>query len=236
MRSVITVATVLGILSYAGATLAFPYPYLFHEPSAGDASQNRAGAGGIYGTGGKQDLGIQCSDCHINGAGSIGISLTITKAPSGTATGWDVVNGGDGYQPGATYQIQVDMTGQHKFAATNMDTNGMSATFEDQSGKLAGVLTSDSGQTSSSCPATYPYGTNHKGPGGSATTVLFGDCHAIIPFLNVQRTSWTFQWTAPAAGTGAVTMYVSLVDGDTGGSSSLDDDSITMSYVLAEGP
>jgi len=236
MRSAITVATVLGILGYAGVTLAFPFPYLYHEPAAGDASQNRAGAGGIYKTNGKQDFGIKCSDCHTNGAGTIGVSLTIIKLPSSAATGWDVVGGADGYEPGATYQVQVDLTGQHLFAATNMDTNGMVATFEDQSGNLAGVLTSDSGQTSSSCPSTYPFPGVHKGPGGGATTVLFGDCHAVISFLNVQSTTWNFEWTAPSAGTGDVTLHLGVVDGDTGGSSSLDDDTVERSFVLVEGP
>lgn len=246
MRHLIAATLAAGVLGYASAGSAFPYPYLYHEPAAGNSANNRAGAGGLYGTGGKLDHGIKCAHCHIDGAGTIATDITVTKLPSGSPTGWDDVNGADGYTPGATYRIAVALTGEHRTAIHPMmpgvrtDLNGIAATLEAADGKLAGVLVSDSGQRSDACPATYPFtngggGYDHQGPAGK-TTVLFGDCHAALSLHKTAATSWTFDWEAPAAGTGDVTLHLGVVDGDTGGSSSLDDDVVERSFVLSEGP
>lgn len=246
-RIVIIALAVLACSAYAGVSLAFPYPYLYHHPASGQAGVNRAGGEGIYGTGGAQDHGIKCSHCHVDGAGTIGVNVIVTKGSATSPTGWDVGTGAaDAYEPGATYTITIELTGEHRTnvnpnnTSQRADLNGFSATFEDASGQLAGVLMSDSGQSSASCPATYPYtngsgGFIHAGPGGGATTVLFGDCHAVLYFHEVARTTWTFSWQAPGAGTGDVTLFLGVVDGDHEGASSLDDDVVERSFVLVEG-
>ena len=48
-------------------------------------------------------------------------------------------------------------------------------------------------------------------------------------------TSWTFKWTAPAAGAGPVTIYYGVVDGDHAGTDSKNDDVKQGTIRLNEG-
>ena len=132
----------LGTAAAPSAAAAYPRLDFWHLASSGetDQNQNRAGADGIYGTGGPFEFGIQCAHCHIASEGLI-----------------------------------------------------------------------------------------------SGTTFLYGDCHAILFSGGDDVTQWVFQWEAPAAGAGEVTMWYGGVDDDTGGHSSLDDDLIQGSLLLREG-
>jgi hypothetical protein len=49
-------------------------------------------------------------------------------------------------------------------------------------------------------------------------------------------TTWTYSWTAPAAGSGPLTVYYGVVDGDANGKSSLGDDVKMGTIKLVEGP
>lgn len=208
------------------AALAFPFGKSWHDKADGtQATNGRAGAGGIYGMGGLTDYSITCAHCHIKGAGLIGATITPTPA-------WAKVNGQDAYKPGQVYQITLAMTGEHLgLNQGNNNLNGMAATFENQAGKAVGVFTSDTpGNNSMNCPATYPA----QNPAGS-TTYTYGDCHGVIFVPVPNATSWKFSWTAPAAGAGQVTMFYGVVDGDTGGESSLKDDTKMGTVKLLEG-
>ncbi len=123
------------------------------------------------------------------------------------------------------------MTGEHRgLNQGNNNLNGIAATFENQAGKVAGVLTSDAGASSSNCVANYPA----QNPAGK-TTYIYGDCHGIIYVPVPNATAWNFSWTAPAAGAGQVTMFYGVVDGDANGKSSLDDDVKMGTVKLLEG-
>jgi hypothetical protein len=215
------------LLPAAGAW-AFPFGKSWHDPADGTpANGGRAGAGGIYGTGGVGDHGITCANCHIGGKGLIGASIVPTPA-------WQKVNGLDAYKPGQTYSVTVTMTGEHaglNQGANNL--NGMALAFEDQSGKAKGVLISDADPTATSttCKAKYPAANPATG-----TTYLYGDCHGVIFIPRPNTTSWTFSWKAPAAGTGQLTAFYGVVDGDADGKSSLDDDVKMGTVKLVEGP
>ena len=64
---------------------------------------------------------------------------------------------------------------------------------------------------------------------------MYGDCHAVLSLSHEGLTSWTFDWIAPVAGAGDVTMFVGMVDGDHRGDSSLDDDAVERAFPLREG-
>lgn len=223
MASMISASVVLS----AAAAVAFPFGKSWHDPAHGSQSNGgRAGAGGIYGMGSASDFFITCANCHTNGKGLIGATITPTPA-------WQKVNNQDAYKPGQAYSIKIDMTGEHLgLNQGNDNLNGFAATFEDQGGKVKGTLASDTSPavSSASCPAAYPA----QDP-ASGTTYVYGDCHGVIFIPRTNTTSWTFTWTAPAAGAGQMTMYYGVVDGDHHGKSSLDDDVKMGTLKLAEG-
>jgi hypothetical protein len=159
----------------------------------------------------------------VNGAGQI--DATVTPAPA-----WLTVNNQPAYAPGQTYNITLTLTGEH--LGLNQGTNnlnGFSFTVEDAGGNVSGVLGTDNGVSSTNCPQAYPA----QDPAGS--TYVYGDCHGVlfVPHKNV--TTWSFSWTAPPAGAGELTIFYGVVDGDTGGDSSLKDDVKMGTIRLAEG-
>ena len=201
-------------LVLAGATAtAFPFETSWHMPADGV----RAGAGDIYGTGGQQDFQIKCANCHINAPGKVG--ATVAPTPP-----WPLKAGTAAYQPGTTYTITVALTGEINLGppgnpASNL--NGFALTAEDAFGKLAGVFASDTTPSvrSDQCPPSFPATRPTTG-----TTYVYGTCHAVFSLQRALATNWTFKWTAPPVGTGPVTLFYGVVDGNTDGSSSLDDD------------
>jgi hypothetical protein len=235
----------LGVSAHAGVTYAFPQHKLLIAKAAGpsgvaSAGGLRPGADGIFYTGGAQDFGMKCSHCHIDDQhqqGSIGVQVVPSPA-------WEDVSGSEGYAPGTTYTITVNLTGAHLGNISNNDgdENAFALTIEDGNGKLAGVLEANVGGKSdaTACKngtAADPLVVPPK-PTAGQTTVILGDCHAVVstehPASAAARTSWNFKWTAPAAGTGDVTIFVGAVDGDHEGKSSLGDDVVEASIVLKE--
>jgi hypothetical protein len=225
----IFLAVSLPIAGFAAVASAFPFGRSWMEPADGinnpapDQPAGRAGGGGLWGTGSKMDKGIKCSHCHVEPQGMIDAQITFSPP----------LDSGK-YAPGVTYTITVDLLNeQHMQDATHPNTlNGFALTFESQSGTRAGVLRSDiSGVDSSSCPQSYP-ATNPA----NGTSYVYGNCNAITYVPKDNATQWHAGWTAPAAGSGAVNMYYSVVDGDNTDKSSLGDDTKEGVVSLAEGP
>jgi hypothetical protein len=231
MRRYAAISLLAIAISTAMATFASAMPFTrsWHESASGVAGENRAGAGGIYGTGGRTDYGIRCSHCHVEGEGDIDVS--ISASPAFGSTGGELT-----YTPGARYRVTVRMTGEHRGPDTSgANQNGMAATIEDASGRVAGRFIADAGQDSASCPASDPYPGGTSTEPSSATTFLYGDCHGVLPLTRDGLTAWTFDWIAPSAGAGDLTFFVGVVDGDTGGESSLEDDTVERAIPLREG-
>ncbi len=213
MRKNIAFGLAASILLLATGAVAFPFETSWHMPADGQ----RAGGGDIYGTGGQQDFQIKCSNCHIGAPGKIGASVTPTPA-------WPLKAGAPAYQPGATYKVNVTLTGEINLGFNgnaNDNLNGFNLAAEDQFGKHAGVFISDTTPSvrSDQCPSTFPATRPATG-----TTYVYGDCHAVFSLARPKATSWTFSWVAPAAGSGPITLFYGVVDGNSGGSSSKDDD------------
>lgn len=116
---------------------------------------------------------------------------TCTECHSGTATtqaGWITSNiPAEGYTPGETYNVTA--TGTHK----GVQRFGFEATAENSAGSKTGTLSIiNSNETKL---ANQNHSVTHKNTG---TT----------PMGNSK--SWSFNWTAPAAGTGDVTFYAAF--------------------------
>ncbi len=232
MNNKLTIAAVTAALGAAtlgwttGAS-AFPHIDFWHMPASGVAGMNRAGAGGLYGTGGAQDHGILCSHCHIEADGNI--DFTLTASPAFQSAG-----GVDAYVPGQRYTITVTMTGGDLRGPSGRSINGMALAIEDANGQTTGRFITDSGTDSQSCPANAFNGDRRMVPAGS-TTFVSHDCHAVLSTGLDDQTSWTFDWVAPAAGAGDLNMFVAVVDGNTLGDSSLGDDVVERVLPLHEG-
>lgn len=237
MRKLIIVLLQAVFLCAAPSAFAFPFLNSWHTPAAtpsGTATQARAGAGGIYGTGSSRDFGISCAHCHIKAPGKIDVTITPTPA-------WNMKNGMPAYVPGAKYDITVTMIpgagGELKGSVATNNLNGFAATFEDASGNAVGMLTTDTNPviTSQNCTATAPATNPMVG-----TTYLYGTAGACYNIVFIPRpgptTVWKFSWTAPAAGKGQVTMFYGVVDGDADGSNSQNDDVKQGTLKVLEGP
>ncbi len=202
MRNVAASLLILCSLAPASPAVAWDGPTLWHEPA--DAAS--PGGGGIFGTGGARDYSITCEHCHVGQpkTGSIDAAVSFTP-PIGGATPL--------YTPDQTYQVRIDLIGEFRGLSGcgpyTANANNFAATFEDAGGATVGVLTSDSGQTQTSCPFDYPM------PAGG-TTGLYRDCEVVFGKDDPDLTSWTFSWRAPPAGSGAITMSYGVVDGDCG--------------------
>lgn len=104
------------------------------------------------------------------------------------------------YEPGQTYTITVDVSAgvnRYGFQAIALNSsNGMAGSFTVTDGARTQIRTSGS--------KAY---VSHKQGGTGATN---------------QATSWSFDWTAPAAGTGDVTVYSSVLAANSNGTTSGD--------------
>lgn len=217
-----------------GVVRAFPFNRSWNESATGVAGTNRAGGGGLYGTGGRTDKGVRCQHCHIKGTTPYGqIGATITPSPAFVKK-----NGEDAYVPGTHYTFTIAMTGEHRFGTmAAYNKNAMALTIENSVGMRAGRFVADAGQDTNACPSQNPY-PGSPGPTSPVgkTTFMYGDCHGVLPLDLPQLTSWKFDWYAPAAGAGDLTLHLGMVDGDSDGESSLGDDALERSMLLREGP
>lgn len=207
---------------------AFPFENSWHLASSGETNttpKNRCGAGGIYGLGSPADFGIKCSDCHIDAQAAF--QVQIDESPDFMTSGNTKL-----YQPGQTYDIQISIINEvHAMDEnSNLTLNGFTASFEAADGAAMGVLVADLGR-SDSCPANAPTAVQNV----HNRTMVYGDCHAVLSEPEVGDSSWTFQWIAPQSGSGDVTMWYGVVDGDHHDKSSLDDDTVQGNLLLSEG-
>jgi hypothetical protein len=232
-RRRITKGHVLAAIAVGTAVAAITLPALAWNQIVFWHSRNhdsRGGGSGIYGTGSQTDFGILCTHCHDKSPGKVDATVGFAPALLGAA-------GAEKYLPGQAYQVTVDLVGEHLGIGKAGNYNAMVATFEDAGGRIAGTMAADSTGSSTNCPANAPADPN-VAPYDTKTTIMYGDCHGVLPIFNGpahNRTRWTFTWTAPAAGRGTVTMYYGLTDGD-GDETSDGDDNKLGTKKLTEGP
>jgi hypothetical protein len=97
------------------------------------------------------------------------------------------------FQPGQTYQVAVRLVGEHRGFGAAGNQNSFLAEFVDDTGAHAGTVAN--------------LGERIR---------MVGDGN-VIGGEPLAGNRWTFAWQAPAAGTGAVTLHLGMVDGDGAG-------------------
>jgi hypothetical protein len=226
MRWFVLFVLLVGCIGVATPALAWDANAYWYEPANGgpppQGSQYAVlpGGGGILATGGATDHNITCADCHVKAAGQISSAFLFDGK---TLTS---------YAPGHTYQVTAQLLYEHLGLSgcgqyVNGNVNNFGATFEDANGNVVGVLASDGNTSGASCQATLPSSV-------TGTTIVYGDCHAITSTSTKDLTQWSFSWTAPAVGSGPVTLYYGMVDGNCM-MDSLNDDVKVGNVKLTEG-
>jgi hypothetical protein len=224
MKSTLVLSIVFAVVTASLAARAWDGNDLWYNPATGRRATPydvMPGGGGILGTGGATDFNITCANCHIKGApnyGSISVDISPPLGPT--------------YKPNTRYDLTVTLKGEHLGLSgcspyVTGNVNQFAATFEDDSGKLAGALTATYG-SSANCPTDPP------AAGFTGSTLTYRDCHAVVSAVVKDRASWTFSWTAPPPGSGQVTLYYGAVDGDCMMNSTGDDVKVG-SLVMGEG-
>lgn len=192
-----------------------------------------ASAEGLYFTGAPRFAGLDCSSCHTGGPNKIDISVNTDQLDLFAS----------GYQAGRTYQLQVQLKNEQMgvehntkvgtcteppaprdmFSYQQCNNNNFALEIDSVAGPLTGFCARQ--PSGGSCPAADPFNDEvFVAPDGDA--VFANRIHdPMMPktVRNNGETAWHLWWTAPAAGTGPVTLYVALVDGNGGAGTAADD-------------
>ena len=186
--------------------------WAFHVGSTFDSLPGKGGAGGTFYTGAPTEHGYTCAACHLNAEGKIRVGLS--TAPTGLFEGRR-------YVPGQAYVITVKLLNEHRgLSAARSNFNGFTVVFLDGKNQHAGRIS------------------------GYASDEYYGSGNALLASAGktVGTSTWSFTWTAPAAGTGSVTIYIGMVDGNGADSpptqtltDPLGDDVVMASLKLADG-
>jgi hypothetical protein len=224
--------TLIVLSMFAVPAFAWDGPQYWEAPT-----NEPEGGGGVWGTGGKSDFGISCTHCHKRPASMPTPSVNLQWSFNPPL---EMVGGAQAYKPGQRYTVSVSMTGETLGFSNcngNANNNGFGAAFELANGQRAGRLQSDWGQDSNACPPVLPSYVNSFGytiPVTDGGTSTYGSCHAIAS-TSLENTGYRyFFWTAPAAGSGTVTVFWGAVDGNCD-MNSQNDDSRSGTFAITEG-
>lgn len=184
LRSMTRLAAFLWVLMWVGGLLAPGTALAFHAGAQFDDLPGKGGGGGLFYTGAPSDKGWTCTACHLSAEGKISIQLGATPA---------TLLQNNTYAPGQAYAIVVSLRGEHLgLGSGRSNFNGFALTVRDSQSRPAGNI-------SGYAPEDF-YQAN------PSTIITAGKV--------VGTTAWKFTWTAPAAGTGTVTFFVAMVDGN----------------------
>jgi len=204
----------------------------FDQPNTPHAATQQPSAEGIYFTGSPRFAGLTCSACHVDAPQRVRLRIGADD-PTLFAVG---------YSPGKSYTLEVELLDETKGIGHNTATcteagspgapgyvpcnnNGFVLEIDAGATPLKGGFCAVGGKSGASCPMPNALGDEVVvAPGGDA--VLSNRAHDVASPRTVLRngqTKWRFGWTAPAAGTGPLTIFVAAVDGDGGGGTADDD-------------
>ena len=233
--------------AFADATQFFDQKTQPHAATFGASSE------GLYFTGAPRYASLDCSTCHQGGPQIVGLHLNADD-PDLFASG---------YVPGKVYQLQVELTNETEglfyktptctdppapgdtFSYVQCNNNGFALEIDDDTGPLAGSNVYCAAQpTAGMCPPPqYTSDQALVAPDGDAVfdaKVYSSDPNMPKLITRNDATSWHFYWTAPKAGTGALTVYVAAVDGNGGAGTAVNDqdpygdDTVSANFFLQE--
>jgi hypothetical protein len=188
---------------------------------------SEGGGGGHAFTGATRQARHDCAVCHTDPARTL--RFTVEASP---------VSLFDGYQPGATYEMRVKLRGEHAAVdslalgdacvptvAKRCDDNGFALEIDDVAGAPRGSFAplGADGRCGGAAPAV-----------DAETYVLAAGDAVVHSGYHHGLDAWGFCWTAPPAGSGPLTLFAAVVDGN-GGSGTADNPSDTTGDDVASG-
>lgn len=157
----------------------------FHAADTFSVPAPQGGGGFIYYTGSPRFRRWDCSACHIDAPGQM--YFTIVSEPAALLTEQT-------YDPEQIYDITVSMVGETKGLDSNANYNTFALEIIDQQLEpVRGFFGFDENLMRTSPAGDIIFARGQK---------------------NIEVTSWTFRWSAPAAGLGYVDMHLAGVDGN----------------------
>ncbi len=200
----------LAIMAAAGAAVALAASPASAYPTGEQFDQDAVtndGGGGIAFDGAPRFAGHTCEVCHTGAPHLISVRLEADHPEVFT----------DGYVPGMQYHLRVVLQNEWaglQYAQNGVDCgqvdmfkpcddNGFALELDDANGSLTGTFSQVINNACSTAVPDNPI--VHVMSTGAATHEQHNG-----------RTSWDVCWSAPTAGTGPVTAYVAVVDGNGG--------------------
>jgi hypothetical protein len=188
------------LLAAAAALLAMLAPAsarAFHAGSTFDKPPGAGGGGSVYYAGTQLERGWDCTACHLDPPGKIGVAVRVDPPP---------IAGPDGqalYVPGQAYSFEITMVGEHAGLDRPLyNFNSLVVDIVDARGFKVGT-------TDGFAPQDFYQATN--------STLLYGQPPQ--PGWGTGEHPWKFRWNAPEAGGGPVSVHLAAVDGDGAGQS-----------------
>jgi hypothetical protein len=178
----------LGLVLAAGVGLA-PAARAFHSQMLFPDDASVGGGGGLYYNGSPRHKRYTCEACHIDPPGLA--RLVVTSEPPA------LIDEGT-YDPDALYSLTVRLAGETRGLDAAKNYNTFAVEIIDAELRPVGQYLDFAA-------------------GGLVTTIAFDALFARARDELV-ATEWHFDWQAPPAGTGPVTLYLAGVDGDGAGS------------------
>ncbi|HEX8953407.1 MAG TPA: hypothetical protein VF945_16240, partial [Polyangia bacterium] len=259
IRVAVAVVALAGSAALPSRAHAFADAAQFFK-TAPNAATFGATSEGLFFTGAPRFASLDCSTCHQGGPQRVGLRLNADDPALFAA----------GYVPGKTYQLQVEITNESEglnwntpnhqctdppvlgdtFAYVQCNNNGFGLEIDSNNGPLVPDATTKyapycaQAPKGTSCPMPdFTVDQALVAPDGDA--IFDSKIYSSDPTMPKTVTSngaqsWRFFWTAPKAGTGALTVYVAAVDGNGGAGNKLNDqdpyndDTVSANFFLQE--
>jgi hypothetical protein len=159
--------------------------FAFHVGKTFADAPGAGGGGGLYFVGSPRERGWTCTACH-------------TEAPRDLKVRFSASLFTDfHYAPDGTTELTIRITNESRGLSAGLSNfNGMVLSVLDGAGNPAGTFTN-------ATPDQYEIRSTSRGDLAIASA---GQTTGVI--------EWRFSWVAPVAGTGSVTMYLAVVDGN----------------------
>lgn len=248
MRSSLIVALVaVPALAYGFAEPAQFVAVIPHAATYGASGE------GVYFTGAPRFASQTCRSCHTGGPGLVKMRLGADDPSLFT----------DGYKPGATYRLQVELLDEvagtrfgtatctdapsqgDSFSFVPCNNNGFALEIDAAGVPLAGpgvfcAAAPQAGKCPDPNPTTDEAFVAPDGDAVFANRARSDDPNQPKLVLRNDPRTWDLWWTAPKAGTGPLTIYVAAVDGNGGAGTAADDqdpygdDTVQASFFVQE--